>query len=53
MYLQNLKGKEKTNFVDVLKVTDENSMIRIRIRIRIGSISQMYGSRIWIHNKIS
>jgi hypothetical protein len=35
MYLQKVISKnleEKKNFVDVLKVTDENSRIRIRIR---------------------
>jgi hypothetical protein len=32
MYLQKVISKKKL-FVDVLKVTDENSRIRIRIRI--------------------
>jgi hypothetical protein len=39
MYLQNVISKKKNEkklfFFDVLKVTDENSRTRIRIRIRI------------------
>jgi hypothetical protein len=47
MYLQKVISKKnikrkKLIFVDVLKVTDENS--RIRIRTNYGSISSSYGS---------
>jgi hypothetical protein len=38
MYLQKVISKK--NFVDVLKVTDENSRVRIRIRI--------HQSEVWI-----
>ncbi len=41
----------KKTVVDVLKVIDENSRIRIRIWILL--ISQMYGSGIQIRTKIS
>jgi hypothetical protein len=43
-YLQKViskKKKKKKLFVDVLKVTDENSRIRIRIRI--------HWSELWVH----
>jgi hypothetical protein len=50
MHLQKVKSKKKF-FVDVLKATDENSRVWIRIRIPIHTSD--YWFRIRIHTKIS